>query len=248
MGNAPERSHILRLLLASFITLLAELAFIRWITVEVRVFAYFKNLALLLCFVGFGLGCSLASEAIRWRTAITALLGLLVVIRLPFGNRALANLSQDLGTAADLELWSSSQSQNWLHLSLAVLLAGVLFLLLVWIFIPLGQVVSRQINLAPKALSAYSWNLFGSLLGVLLFLAVSRLMLPPTVWLGLVIVGFALLQDSPQDRWRAALLLIPVALLLHDPGLRTTTRCGLLTSKSSIPASTTRRENWSAET
>jgi hypothetical protein len=40
------------LFLASFLTLFAELAFIRWIAVEVRVFAYFKNLALLLCFLG----------------------------------------------------------------------------------------------------------------------------------------------------------------------------------------------------
>ena len=37
-----------RLLLASFLTLFAELALIRWIAVEVRVFAYVKNLTLLL--------------------------------------------------------------------------------------------------------------------------------------------------------------------------------------------------------
>jgi SAM-dependent methyltransferase len=215
--KVTERPSISRLLLASFLTLFAELAFIRWITVEVRVFAYFKNLALLLCFVGFGLGCSLPGKATRWRTAITALLGLLVVIRLPFGNQALANLSQDLGTAADVELWTAGQSHDWIHLLLAILLAGILFLFLVWIFVPLGQVVSRQLKLAPRTLSAYSWNLLGSLLGVLLFLAASRLMLPPTVWLGLVIVGFAWLQDSPRDRWRTALLVIPLALFLHDP-------------------------------
>src|SRR5438128_12299682 len=92
-----------RLVLASFLTLFTELAFIRWIAVEVRIFAYFKNLALLLCFVGFGLGCSLAGKATRWRTAITSLLGLMLVIRFPFGNHALTNLSQDLGNAADVE-------------------------------------------------------------------------------------------------------------------------------------------------
>ena len=65
-----------RLLLASFLTLFAELAFIRWIAVEVRVFAYFKNLALLLCFVGFGLGCALAHRALRWSAGLAAFLGL----------------------------------------------------------------------------------------------------------------------------------------------------------------------------
>jgi hypothetical protein len=58
------------LFLASFLTLFAELAFIRWIAVEVRVFAYFKNLALLLCFVGFGLGCALAKKSVSWKPAV----------------------------------------------------------------------------------------------------------------------------------------------------------------------------------
>src|ERR1700685_1218349 len=70
-----------QLLLASFLTLFAELAFIRWIAVEVRVFAYFKNLALLLCFLGFGLGCALVRKPTRWRTAVTSLFGLLLLVR-----------------------------------------------------------------------------------------------------------------------------------------------------------------------
>src|SRR5213079_1382036 len=85
----PQPWSLPQLVLASFLTLFAELAFIRWIAVEVRVFAYFKNLALLLCFVGFGLGCALSRRAVRWLIAIESLLGLLLVIRLPFPNRNL---------------------------------------------------------------------------------------------------------------------------------------------------------------
>src|SRR5690242_21525196 len=86
--ESPESSawSLRQLLLSSFLTLFSELAFIRWIAVEVRVFAYFKNLALLLCFVGFGLGCALARQAPRWLTGIGAFLGLLVVVRLPIND------------------------------------------------------------------------------------------------------------------------------------------------------------------
>src|SRR5690348_18326543 len=66
---AGDRWSLFELLLASFLTLFAELAFIRWLAVEVRVFAYFKNLALLLCFLGFGIGCALARNPIRWLTS-----------------------------------------------------------------------------------------------------------------------------------------------------------------------------------
>src|SRR5882724_9432903 len=190
-----------QLLLASFLTLFAELAFIRWIAVEVRVFAYFKNLALLLCFVGFGLGCALARKSVRWVIAIESFLGLLLVIRVPLQNRKfLEGLSQSLGGAADVQIWGASATWNWTQFLTGALMAGVLFLLLVWIFIPLGQMVSRQIDLAPSQLAAYSWNLLGSLIGILAFLAVGRMMFSPWVWLGTVLIGFSLLQTNSRDR------------------------------------------------
>src|SRR5215475_10841050 len=102
-GSELPDWNLNQLLLASFLTLFAELAFIRWIAVEVRVFAYFKNLALLLCFVGFGLGCALATRRVRWRLGITSFIGLLLVIRLPFGGKWLEGLSQNLGAAGDAE-------------------------------------------------------------------------------------------------------------------------------------------------
>jgi SAM-dependent methyltransferase len=210
-----------QLLVASFLTLFAELAFIRWIAVEIRVFAYFKNLALLLCFVGFGLGCALARQAVRWPVALKALMGLLLVVRLPWrSGKALEGLSQGLGAAADVELWTTGNVWNWLNFLAVVLLTAILFLLLVWIFVPLGQIVGRQMNLAPKALTSYSWNLLGSLLGILTFLAVSRMMLPPWVWLGIVLAGAAMLQATAKDRLLLLSLVIPLVLLLLDPSSR----------------------------
>ena len=71
-------------------------------------FAYVKNLALLLCFLGFGLGCALARQRPRWQTAATALLGLIVVVRLPWrGAQIMETLSQYLGAAQDVEIWAT---------------------------------------------------------------------------------------------------------------------------------------------
>ncbi len=207
-----------RLLLASFLVLFAELAFIRWIAVEVRIFAYFKNLALLLCFLGFGMGCALVRKPIRWNPAVTALFGLLLVVRLPWhSGQALENLSQNLGAASDMSIWNTSPALNVLGFVLAALLSALLFLMVVLVFIPLGQEVGRQMNLAARPLTAYSLNLAASLAGILAFLLASRLMLPPWVWLGVVVLGFALLQDRMESRVLLASLLIPLGLILHDP-------------------------------
>ncbi|HEY6766075.1 MAG TPA: hypothetical protein VI386_15025 [Candidatus Sulfotelmatobacter sp.] len=206
-----------RLVLASFLVLFAELAFIRWIAVEVRVFAYFKNLALLLCFLGFGMGCALASRRPRWDFAIKALFGLILVVRLPgIGRRALEGLSQSLGGRADLHIWEANPASTFLQFLAAAALAGLLFLLIVFVFVPLGQEVSRQLNLASRPLRAYSLNLGASLAGIIAFLAASRLMLPPWIWLGTVLLGFALLQTRAPVRILIASLILPLALLLHD--------------------------------
>ena len=44
------------LFLISAIALFLELAVIRWLSTEIRIFAYFKNLPLMAAFLGFGIG------------------------------------------------------------------------------------------------------------------------------------------------------------------------------------------------
>jgi SAM-dependent methyltransferase len=217
-SELPERWNLSTLFLASALTLFAELALIRWLATEIRVFAYVKNLALLLCFLGFGLGCALVRQRPRWQTAATALLGLIVVVRLPWrGPEIMESLSQYLGAAQDMEMWSASAAHDATGILLAVLVATILLLLITYIFIPIGQTVSRQIELAPNPLYGYSWNLAGSLVGILAFFAVSWLALPPAVWFTIVLVGMALLQSSRSDSIRIAAAVFPVALLLFDP-------------------------------
>jgi len=206
-----------KLVLASFLTLFAELALIRWISTEVRVFAYVKNLALLLCFLGFGMGCALSRQRTRWWASATALLGLVMVVRVPWhGEQVFEGLSQALGGAQDIDIWATGTVRDWPRFLVALAITGLLLLLITYIFIPLGQIVSRQLELAAKTLRAYSWNLAASLAGILAFFVVSRFGFPPSVWMAIIFFAVALLQDQvPSGLWFAGLA-IPAALLLHD--------------------------------
>jgi SAM-dependent methyltransferase len=214
----PVRNwSVWRLGAASFLTLFVELALIRWIGTEVRIFAYVKNLALLLCFLGFGLGCALAKSRIRWPGAATALLGLLMVVRHPWHpRRALEGLSEVLGAGQDIQIWATAAARNWPSFLAAAALVAVILLLLTCIFIPFGQVVSREIESAPRPLLGYSWNLAASLAGILAFFAISREGLPPAVWLGIVFLGMAFLQSEARQRIVLASFVVPAVLLLHD--------------------------------
>jgi len=207
-----------QLLLASFLTLFAELALIRWIAVELWIFAYFKNLALLLCFLGFGLGCALAGQRVRWSSALKAFLCVLLLVRIPWNEGFMPTMfSRILGGASDSAVWSAPRAIGWGYFLAAAAFSGCIFVLIVLVFIPLGQIVSQQIDHAARPLHGYSLNLFGSLIGVAIFFLVSSWMFPPVIWMGVVLLGFAVLQSDRKHGIFVASLLVPLALLVQDP-------------------------------
>jgi spermidine synthase len=213
---SEPRSSLQKLFVASCLTLFAELALIRWLSTEVRIFAYAKNLALLLCFLGFGVGCALATKEIRWKRGINALLALILLVRNPWTPRMFEGLSQTLGAGQDTAIWVTGTTRNWPNFLLATVVMGILFFLLTSIFVPFGQIVSREIDAAGDRLRAYSWNLGASLSGIVLFSLFSLMVLPPLFWFGFVFLGIALLQEGRRRQFAVATLLVPTAILLYD--------------------------------
>ena len=211
-----SRPNLPKLLVTSCCTLVAELALIRWLSTEVRIFAYAKNLALLLCFLGFGVGCALASQRVWWRRGVLALLALVVLVRNPWTPSMFEGLSQTLGAGQDTAIWFVGTTRDWPNFILAAAIVGILFFLLTLIFIPLGQIVSQELDSAPSRLTAYSWNLGASLLGIALFSALSFMELSPAFWFGSILLAFAFLQDGWKWRTAVAVLIVPAVILLHE--------------------------------
>src|SRR5579863_7927033 len=96
-----------KLALASVAGLFLELLMIRWISSEIRVFAYFKNFVLIACFLGFGVGCYLCRRSISILALIAPLLFFVVLIQLPWKPlRALiAALPVLLGATSEIQIW-----------------------------------------------------------------------------------------------------------------------------------------------
>src|SRR5213593_154902 len=68
----------------SLLSLFLELLMIRWISSEVRIFAYFKNFVLIACFLGFGLGCYLCQRKINLLATLAPLVTLAGFVKLPW--------------------------------------------------------------------------------------------------------------------------------------------------------------------
>lgn len=185
----PERldpAVIRRLVLGSTLMLFLELALIRWLGSNIVHLSYFSNFVLLGSFLGIGLGFLIARRSWSVLPWVPVLLAILVI------GVYLDPVTID--RAGDQIIYFTSLSTSgppaWLVLPLvfvfvAAVLAGP------------AEVVGRCFaQLSP--LTAYRWDLIGSLIGIVSFTLLSFLGAPSVVWGVLVTAAFVVLISSWQ--------------------------------------------------
>src|SRR6478736_9391688 len=176
-----DRSVIARLVLGSSLMLFLELALIRWLGSNIVHLSYFSNFVLLGSFLGIGLGFLISRK--RWSILPVApvILAILVI------GTFLEPVTID--RAGDQIIYFTSLSTTgppaWLVLP-------IIFILVAACLAGPAEVVGRCFgHLRP--LTAYRWDLIGSLLGIGLFTLMSFLRAPSVVWGLIVTVCFVIL-------------------------------------------------------
>ena len=173
----------------SLTSLFLELLLIRWIASEIRIFAYFKSLVLVACFLGFGLGCYLTRKRINIGFTLVPLVLLVLLIELPLDpvRRLIANLSNFIGWFSDVHIWSQAYFEGnfvWGVISSLIALSIIipLFGLIAVTMVPFGQLVGWSLENSNKGIKAYSVNVMTSIAGIWLFTLLSFMSTPPWVW------------------------------------------------------------------
>ncbi|MBX9692397.1 MAG: hypothetical protein K2Z81_08440 [Cyanobacteria bacterium] len=192
------RGPKVELLTLSILLLFCELVIIRWLSTEIRIFAYFKNLPLLAVFLGSGLGFVWSNQKHDWYKwsafGLLVLAGLLTVaFKLGLSYLTFVGPDQFMlwGLHPDPSIvFSLQQSVKGL-----VIMVGV-FLLTSSIFVGLGQRMGRLFS-ELKPLPAYSINVFGGLLGSLLFVVLSFMSTSPGIWIIIAGLLFFLIDKRP---------------------------------------------------
>ena len=140
----------------SFTALFLEMMVIRWVPSVVHLVAYYANLMLLSSFLGLGAGAMAAGR--RWN-----LFGWFPVFLALDIGMLLMDRNSVLGTSSS-ELHFYALPPSMLH---AFVLVRI-FAMNALVFVPLGQRMGVLFNAMPR-LSAYAWDLAGSLSGTLAF-------------------------------------------------------------------------------
>jgi spermidine synthase len=186
------------------LSLFFELAVIRWQGTVWEFFAFYKNLGLLSCFAGLGLGYALAGRD-RIPLVFTApLVGfqMLLLIALRHGMKGAIQSLLVMPFQEQLNMGVLAAS-SFAHYVAVYFFLAVVFLLTSLCFLPVGQVCGRLMQRRPP-LHAYRLNLLGSLAGVALMLGTSALWTPPVIWFSLCFLGFAAFQTFSRRALVAA--------------------------------------------
>ncbi|HEY1921608.1 MAG TPA: hypothetical protein VGG44_02490, partial [Tepidisphaeraceae bacterium] len=180
----PPRHLGIWVALAAGAGLYLELVLIRYHGTCFAVFGFFKNLSLLSCFLGLGMGYALG----RTRLVLTPLVLPLLAVQL-----IVTHLLQFSDIASTMGNPIFEQRAMGLPTVSGISHIVLVYAFLIWIFafnavclVPLGQLASHLMGRGAK-LTAYSWNLVGSIVAVLLFWGLSYLWTPPVIWFA---VGF----------------------------------------------------------
>ena len=162
-SDGASRRKTSLLFLASFVALYFELVLIRYLSTEIRVFAYVQNLPLVASFLGLGVGMVLTKPIPRlkrlfpWLTAAIFLLiahsRLLGIAHLPFAGN-------------DFLVWGQNASRLPVSIA-AVKYVGItlgITAMVVAFFVVLGKTVGDYLA-TEGSLRGYGVNLAGSLAG-----------------------------------------------------------------------------------
>ena len=209
---SPKLCTPLALFLASFLALYFEIVIIRYLSTEIRVFAYFKNLPLISSFLGLGLGMTLGRPP-RILKQFFPFVASVLFLLIAFASWL--RLTTIPAPGEDYLLLSQREVVTHLAGALRYMFITLfLIALVVAFFVVLGGLVGENLSKMPP-LRGYSINLAGSLAGIGGFTVFCYWRWPPGLWL---LFGFLVALPFIYREARAVLMFAVVIIVVTATG------------------------------
>src|SRR5437016_3711684 len=160
------------LFLVSLVILFLELACIRWFPAHVLFLTFFTNTVLLACFLGMSLGCLAAGhrrDYLRW----TPYLLFVVIAAGCLVDKVHGQLAHyvDVNARTPQLIFFGTEyharDTKFFEIPMEAIM-GVFFLLLALMMVGPGQELGRALGRLPNRVQAYTVNILGSLVGIVL--------------------------------------------------------------------------------
>ncbi len=208
--HRDRRAVVARLITGSALMLFCELALIRWLGANVVHLSYFSNFVLLGSFLGIGLGFLISRRRFSILPATPVILAVLVagVFIWP------VTINRSTDEVIYFTSLATSGPPAWLVLP-------VIFLAVAAVLAGPAEVVGRCFAVL-RPLTAYRYDLVGSLVGIVAFSALSFMRAPSVVWGAIAALTFVALITGWQRMAATAAGAAMVIVLLVEtlsPGI-----------------------------
>jgi spermidine synthase len=214
------KNNYFKIFLISFVFLFLELLVIRLVTTEIRIFAYMSNLVLLAIFSGSGLGMLVKqkfslNKSMLFFFIISLVLVTKYIVRLPnLEFKLFSGITELLAPLSESHLWLQVDTFSKTGILIGLGLTVLLFLVIAFAFVPIGQYLGRALNQSQKPLVAYSVNVFASLIGMWFFQIFSFSGFSPYLGLFLGQLLLLVLLEEKEEKSRGIIYLIAIIVLL----------------------------------
>jgi hypothetical protein len=196
----------------SFIILFLELAAIRWFPAHVLYLTFFTNVVLLAAFLGMSVGCLAADHRrnyLRW-TPLLFVVAQVAALGVEISSGSFIKFVDVGNQPSPQQIYFGTEyhTQDLSRYAIPVeVLCSFFFLVLALAFIGPGQELGRSLKRWPNRLQAYTLNITGSIVGILIFAACSWLELQAFWWFLFVAAGLGYFYFiSPTQRFQRRLI------------------------------------------
>src|ERR1041385_5501955 len=188
--------------------LFLELAAIRWFPAHVLYLTFFTNVVLLASFLGMSVGCLAAGHRrnyLRW-TPLLLIIALVAALAVEISSGSFIKFVDVGNQPSPQQIYFGTEyhTQDLSRYAIPVeVLGGFFFLVIALAFVGPGQELGRSLKRWPNRLQAYTLNIIGSIVGILVFAACSWLEVRAFWWFLLVAIGLAYFYFvSPEHRFQ----------------------------------------------
>ena len=195
--NLSKKERYLLIILAAGFSLFLELSIIRIHSSFIHFFSFFKNISLISCFLGLGIGYALKNYKIYSINWIYPLLTIQIIVLFLLNQTPVSTLL--INPIAERFAMGQDTARSVSHLFLIYSFVLFIYLFNALCFVPVGHMIARLMK-PVEGLKAYSLNLIGSLFGIFLFLILSFLWFPPTIWILISYLIFLVINSKNKNK------------------------------------------------
>ena len=216
-SSLKKKELFLNVILAAGLSLFLELSIIRIHSSYLHFFSFFKNISLLSCFLGLGIGYALKKYKIYSLNWIFPLLTLQIIMLYFLNQTPVSNIL--INPIAERLTMGQDTARGFIHLLMIYAFVVFIFLFNAMCFIPIGHLISKLMS-NIESLTAYGLNLIGSFFGIILFIIFSFLLTPPVIWISCSFILFLIILRKNIQNYFLSIICVFLLIIVLSLDLK----------------------------